>query len=181
MRYLCLLRGVNVGGKNKLPMAGLRKQLSEAGFKNVSSYINSGNILLESDMGPDKVSRLVESIITSSFKLDSELIKTCALSIPQLEQIVQRAPGGFGSQPEMYHSDVLFPMDGATSADIMSATHTNPDVDAAWEQNGVVYYQRLSALRTKSRLSRIMESPVYKSTTIRSWNTTNKLLELMNL
>lgn len=181
MRFLCLLRGVNVGGKNKVSMTEIRARLTDAGFQDVSSYINSGNILLDSYEDPNETGRKIESVITGSFKLDSELIKVCVLSMPQLEQIIQRAPKGFGSQPEMYHSDVLFPMDGATSADIMSATHTNPDVDAAWEQNGVVYYQRLSALRTKSRLSRIMESPVYKSTTIRSWNTTNKLLELMNL
>lgn len=180
MKYLCLLRGVNVGGKNKVPMAELKAKLTDAGFEDVSSYINSGNIFVQSDKRPDEAGRKIESVIKDSFQLDSELIKVCMLNGPALQKIVQQAPKGFGSKPDTYHSDVLFPMDGATSADIMTATQTHPEVDTAWEQNGVVYYRRLSALRTKSRLSRIMQNPVYKSTTIRNWNTTVKLLELLN-
>lgn len=179
MNYLCLLRGINVGGKNKISMTELKSHLTAAGFKDVTSYINSGNILLESDKEPADTARAVEAVITKNFKLDSELIKVSALSSGQLEDIVKKAPKGFGSQPDVYHSDVLFPMDGASSTDIMVATQMHPDVDRAWEQNGVVYYQRVSALRTKSRLNRLLESPVYKSTTIRSWSTTTKLLALM--
>lgn len=179
MHYLCLLRGINVGGKNKISMAELKSQLAQSGFENVSSYINSGNILLESAKDPAAVARAVEAVITKNFKLDSELIKVCALSAKQLDEIISNAPKGFGSQPDTYHSDVLFPMDGASSADIMAATQMHPDVDKAWERNNVVYYQRVSALRTKSRLNRLLANPVYKSTTIRSWSTTVKLLALM--
>jgi uncharacterized protein (DUF1697 family) len=47
--YIIFLRGINVGGKNKIPMADLRKCLDELGFSNVSTYIASGNVILKSD------------------------------------------------------------------------------------------------------------------------------------
>ena len=52
-------------------------------------------------------------------------------------------------------------------------------VDTVWPGAGVIYSQRLSAKRTQSRLNRVMSSPAYKSMTIRNWNTTTKLLELL--
>jgi len=67
----------------------------------------------------------------------------------------------------------------------ISATEAMPifnprdGVDTVWAGDGVIYSQRLSALRTKSRLSAMMASPLYKSMTIRSWNTTLKLAELL--
>jgi len=52
-------------------------------------------------------------------------------------------------------------------------------VDKIWPGDGVIYSQRLSAERTKSWLSTIMASPLYKAMTIRSWNTTVKLLDIV--
>lgn len=178
MRYLCLLRGINVGGKNKVSMTALKTHLEDAGFTHISTYINSGNVMLESDKAQDDIDRAIEKLLSNKFTLDSELIKICSLSQVQLEAIVKKAPKGFGTQPDTYHSDVLFPID-VSSGDIMQATSPHPEVDAAWEANGVVYYRRLSSQRTKSRLNRIMGNPVYKSTTIRNWNTTTKLLHLL--
>lgn len=178
MRYLCLLRGVNVGGNNKVSMTELRTALESAGFNNVSTYINSGNVLFDTDLQPEKVRQLIEDLLSTKFKLDSNLNKVCLLTKEKLEEIVTRAPKDFGSKPEIYYSDVLFPID-ISSADIMRITEKHPDVDEAWESNGVVYYQRVGALRTKSRLSKIIAKPEYKSITIRSWNTTVKLLNLL--
>ena len=58
--YLVLLRGINVGGKNKLPMADLRAELERLGFENVSTYIASGNVLLDSKLGAAKVAETIE-------------------------------------------------------------------------------------------------------------------------
>lgn len=170
---------MNVGGRNKVSMAELRTALETDGFTEVSTFINSGNVFVSSDLSDREVEKRLEAVITKSFKLESDLIKVRALTPAELQRIVQQAPAGFGAEPEIYHSDALFPMDGATSADIMAVTETNPEVDKAWEANGVVYYQRVSSLRTKSRLSKVISQPVYKNVTIRSWSTTVKLLNLL--
>lgn len=159
-------------------MTLLKEQLAKAGFSEVTSYINSGNILFESDKQAQDAARAVEGVITAQFKMDSELIKVRCLKLEELQAIVDKAPTGFGTEPDKYYSDVLFPLD-TTSAEIMETRELHPDVDAAWEANGVVYYRRLGALRTKSRLSKLISKPIYKKITIRTWNTTVKLLDLL--
>ncbi|HMI09001.1 MAG TPA: DUF1697 domain-containing protein [Candidatus Saccharimonadales bacterium] len=176
--YVILMRGINVGGKNKVPMAALRKCLEELGFSNVSTFIASGNVILESDKRPDEIKAQIEQVLPKSFQLDSELIKVLVLSHKQLQTVIDSRPKGFGDHPEKYHSDAIFLM-GIDLAQAISVFSPREGVDKVWPGEAVVYSQRLSALRTKSRLSKIIASPLYKSMTIRSWNTTTKLLEIL--
>jgi uncharacterized protein (DUF1697 family) len=176
--YVILLRGVNVGGKNILPMAGLKSCLEVLGFANVSTYIASGNVLLKSDKPAAEIEAQIEAALVKSFKLDSELIKVLALTRRQLQAVIDHKPEGFGEQPEKYHSDAIFLM-GVDSPQVLPVFNPREGVDRVWAGDGVIYSQRLSAERTKSRLNKIMASPLYKSMTIRSWNTTVKLLDLL--
>jgi len=176
--YLVLLRGINVGGKNKVSMAELKNCLEVLGFSNVSTYIASGNVFLTSDKRPDEIKIQIEAVLPKTFKLDSELIKVLVLSRDQLQAVIHNKPEGFGDQPDKYHSDAIFLMDiDATQA--MPVFKPREGVDKIWPGNGVIYSQRLSALRTKSRLNSAMSSPLYKSMTIRSWSTTIKLLDIL--
>ena len=176
--YLVLLRGINVGGKNKVPMAELRKVLEDAGFSNVSTYIASGNVFLDSDLGASNVADKIEAALPKAFKLDSSIVRVAVLTKAQLEAVVRNRPKGFGAEPTKYHSDAIFLM-GITAKDAMTAFDPRKGVDQVWPGTGVIYSQRLSAQRTKSRLSKIASSPHYKSMTIRNWATTTKLLELL--
>jgi uncharacterized protein (DUF1697 family) len=176
--YVVLLRGINVGGKNIVPMAGLKACLEGLGFANVSTYIASGNVILESDNTAAQVKARIEAALTRSFKLDSELIKALALTQRPLQAVIENKPKGFGQQPEKYHSDAIFLMD-IDAAQAMSAFNPREGVDNVWPGPGVIYSQRLSSQRTKSRLNKVMASPLYKSMTIRNWSTTTKLLDIL--
>jgi uncharacterized protein (DUF1697 family) len=176
--YVVLLRGINVGGKNIVPMAGLRSCLKELGFANVATYIASGNVILASDQTAAEVKARIEAALTRNFKLHSDLIKVLVLTRKQLQTVVDKKPAGFGDQPAKYNSDVIFLM-GIDAAEAMLIFDPREGVDTVWPGVGVIYSQRLSAERTKSRLNKIMASPLYKSMTIRNWNTTVKLLELL--
>ena len=176
--YVILLRGVNVGGKNKVPMSLLKSSLERLGYSAVSTYIASGNVLLMSDKPAATIKAEIEAELPKQFKLDSELIKVLVLSRAQLRAIINHKPKGFGDHPDTYHSDAIFLMD----VDIdhaMTVFRPREGVDVIWPGKGVVYSQRLSAERVKSRLSKIIGTPVYKSMTIRSWSTTTKLLQLL--
>jgi uncharacterized protein (DUF1697 family) len=173
--YVILLRGINVGGKNKISMTELKRYLEELGYQNIATYISSGNVILDTDDSIEMITDAIQNMLIKKFKLDSALIKALVLTHNQLETIVNKAPKSFGKHPDTYYSDVLFVI-GSTSSEVISQIETHPDVDAAWEGNGVVYFQRLSTKRTKSRLGRIAVKPIYKNITIRSWNTTTKLL-----
>jgi uncharacterized protein (DUF1697 family) len=177
--YVVLIRGINVGGKNIIPMAGLRKALEERGFSEVSTYIASGNVLLKSDKKAGAVQSQIEKIIPKNFKVDDPVVRVLVLTHDQLKNIVRSKPKGFGEQPGKYHSDAIFLM-GLDASTVLAEFNPREGVDTIRPGDGVIYSQRLSAQRTKSRLSKIMGSPSYKSMTIRNWNTVTKLQEMMN-
>jgi len=179
MQYVALFRGVNVGGKNKLPMSELKACLENLGLKNVRTHINSGNALFESNDDARAIARKIEATLVQVFQFDSDIIKVLVLSKNQLAGIIKDAPKGFGQEPDTYHSDVAFLID-VDAKEAFGAFDRNPEVDTMWLGSGVVYYRRLSAKRTKSRLSRVIGKPVYKSMTIRSWSTTIKLFALLS-
>ncbi|MFF5296387.1 DUF1697 domain-containing protein [Paractinoplanes globisporus] len=177
--FLILLRGINVGGKNKVPMAELKKCLEALGFSDVTTFIASGNVVLTSDRRTEEIAAQIEAALPKAFDLDSELIKVLVLTRDQLQAVVDDRPKGFGDEPDKYHNDAIFLM-GIEAAEAMPVFNPREGVDRVWPGDGVVYSERLSAQRTKSRLSSMMTSPLYKSMTIRSWNTTVKLLEMLN-
>lgn len=100
------------------------------------------------------------------------------LSKAQLKAVIDKKPLGFGDTPAKHHSDILFLLD-LDARDVMPLFQPREGVDTIWPGKGVVYSQRLSAKRTKSRLKRIMTTPAYASMTIRNWSTTTALWERM--
>jgi uncharacterized protein (DUF1697 family) len=176
--YLVLLRGINVGGKNKIPMSELKQVLEGLGFENVITYIQSGNVILRSDLEQKAVGKKIQENLSKKFKLDSEIIKVLVLRKEQLQKIFKNKPKGFGDQPGKYKSDVVF-LINISPLSAMSAFSPREGVDEIWPGKEVIYSQRLSAKLTKSGLSKIVGAPQYKSMTIRNWNTTMKLLEIL--
>jgi uncharacterized protein (DUF1697 family) len=176
--YLLLLRGINVGGKNKIPMSNLRKCLEDLGFTNVTTFIASGNVILDSSKKPIEIKNMIEKALSVCFKIDSDVIKVLVLTCKQLQAIIEQKPKGFGDHPEKYHSDAIFLLDIDVKRAI-SLFNPREGVDKVWPGNGVIYSQRLSAMRTKSRLREVMGTPEYKSMTIRNWSTTTTLLRLL--
>jgi uncharacterized protein (DUF1697 family) len=175
--YVVLLRGINVGGKNRVPMAELRRLLLEDGFEQVTTYINSGNVLLRSALDAATIAARVETLLHERFELDSPLIRALVLTDEQLAAVVADKPAGFGERPDEYHSDAIFLID-LDAEQALSVFSPRDGVDRVWAGNGVIYSQRVSALRTRSRLGKIAGTPEYKAMTIRNWNTTTKLLAL---
>ena len=177
--YLVLFRGINVGGKNKVPMAPLRELLEKLGYSDVSTYIASGNAILRSDRPASEIKRTIEAALPKTFRLDSELVAVAVLTRAQLQAVVDNKPKGFGAHPDLYHSDAIFLID-VDSATAMKVFDPHPEVDRVWPGKGVIYSQRLSAQRTRSRLNKAITTPLYKSMTIRSWTTTMALLKLLS-
>lgn len=177
--YVILIRGINVGGGNKVPMADLKKCLEEAGYRNVLTYIASGNVILSSDKTPAAIKADIEQLLPTHFTLRDGYVKVLVLSHDQLRAVISSKPAGFGEQPDLYHSDAIFLIDSPI-AEAIAVFDPRDGVDMIWPGEGVIYSQRLSALRTKSRLGKIIGTVPYQSMTIRNWNTTTKLLQLLD-
>ncbi len=178
-RYVVLLRGINVGGKNNLSMAALKECLGGLGYGNVATYINSGNVIADSTKSAAAVEAEIETVLPREFKLDSKLIRVLALPNATFTAMAVGRPKGFGDEPGKYHSDAIFLMRGLALKDAVTAFDPREGVDAFWPGKGVIYHRRLSALRTRSKLNKVLATPFYKSMTIRSWQTTQKLLAML--
>jgi uncharacterized protein (DUF1697 family) len=175
-QYVALLRGINVGGRNKIPMTDLRKSFERHGFAAVATYIQSGNVLFQADTAPHSLESQIESMLQAQLDLP---VMVVVRSRRQLRTIVHKAPPGFGTRPDRYHCDTVFLKAPLTPGRTMGILELRDGVDRAWVGSRVVYFERLSARRTQSRMSRMMSRPEYALMTIRSWNTTVKLLELL--
>jgi len=97
----------------------------------------------------------------------------------EMEQIVARAPKGFGAQPDKYRYDVVFLNPPLTAEAALAKIAPKPGVDEVRAGAGVLYFSRLISKATQSRLPRVASMPIYKSMTIRNWRTTTTLLQML--
>ncbi|MBX3203554.1 MAG: DUF1697 domain-containing protein [Labilithrix sp.] len=176
MVYVALLRGINVGGNNVIRMVALREAFEALGFSAVTTYIQSGNVVFEarSDKKP-ALTKKIEAALTKTFAYDSKVV---LVSAKELSDVVAEAPRGFGSQPERYRYDVLFVKPPLTAHAALPEVPTAPGVDEVHAGAHALYFRRVAAKATKSRLARVVQLALYKSLTIRNWNTTRKLLAM---
>jgi uncharacterized protein (DUF1697 family) len=178
MLYLALLRGINVGGKNMIKMADLRACFEAGGFADVSTYIQSGNVLFRAPRSASApLSGRIERMLAETFGYQATVVLR---SHPQMRAVVKGAPAGFGASPSKYPSDVFFLKEPLTATSVLKAVPIRPGVDELHARKGVVYSSRLARRATQSRINRIASLPIYQSMTIRSWSTTSKLLRLMD-
>lgn len=177
IQYLALLRGINVGGKNIIKMADLKSAFEEVGLLNVVTYIQSGNVLFQSDEKDKKVlTDKIEKGLSKTFKYEAKLV---IISHKELKEIVNEAPRGFGKDAETYRYDVIFLKEPLTSKEAMKSVRVKEGVDSAHAGKDALYFSRLIAKASSSHLTKIIGMPVYQSMTIRNWNTTTKLLAMM--
>jgi uncharacterized protein (DUF1697 family) len=176
-RYVALLRGINVGGKNKVPMADLREAFEAHGGTEVRTYIQSGNVVFSWDAPAKSLEDDLETMLERCFGVPLVVVMRSAR---QFRSIVDKAPPGFGAHPDTYHSDVVFLRSPLTAKQAMRTVQLRDGVDQAWPGTGVLYFARLSARRTQSRMSKIVGTPEYQRMTIRSWASVTKILALLD-
>jgi uncharacterized protein (DUF1697 family) len=104
-RHVVLLRGINLGGRNRIAMADLREALGEAGFDDVRTYLQSGNVVLSSDGSAEKVAKECERLIADRFGLD---IRVVVRTRGELAKVVQRNPlADVADDPKRYQVSFL--------------------------------------------------------------------------
>ena len=176
-KYIALLRGINVGGKNKIVMAELRKAFEENGFMDVKTYMNSGNIIFNSPLKDEKaLKEICELIISEQFKLN---IPVTIISREYLEKAINHAPSWWDSNKEAKHN-TIFVIPPETVENIAA---TIGSIKLEYEKvdyyGNVIFWSAPIRTFSKTRWSKVASTPVYKSITIRNANTTKKLLQLL--
>lgn len=176
-QYLALLRGINVGGKNIIKMADLKSAFEAMGLLNVVTYIQSGNVLFQSDEKDKKIlTDKIEKTLSKTFKYEAKL---AIVSRKELKEIVHEAPRGFGTEPDTFRYDVIFLKEPLAPKEAMQSVSVKEGVDSAHAGKCALYFSRLIEKAASSHLTKIIGLPVYQNMTIRNWNTTTTLLKMM--
>ncbi len=176
-RFIALLRGINVGGNNLIKMSDLRTSFAGMGFTDVETYIQSGNVVFSSKQtNKPKLTALIEKALSDAFSYQSKVV---VVSGGELQQVVTQAPKGFGKDKDLYRYDVLFVKDPLKTSEVLEVLPTKPGVDTAHAGDHALYFRRLNSKAAQSHLAKLVQMSVYKNITIRNWNTTTKLLEIV--
>lgn len=177
-QYLALLRGINVGGNNIIRMADLKACFETMGLFEVETYIQSGNVVFKSDF-QDKatLNYEIEKVLSDRFNYKSKVV---LLTRQHLEEVIKNAPKEFGTMPNEHRYDVIFLKEPLTAEEAMKGVRIREGIDNAYAGNEVLYFSRLISKAGQSYLNKIILLPIYQNMTIRNWNTTTKLANLMS-
>ena len=168
-KYIVLLRGINVSGKNKLPMAELRDLLNELGFQNVQTYIQSGNIILTSDENKTTICKKIKEGVATKFGYDVPVI---AKTVSEWNKAIKNYP--FPTDNPKIVAFVF--LDKKTSETKIGVKGVNDDEYKIHDDMVYIYCPSTFA---KTKLSNnLFERKLNVTATTRNYNTTLKLLEL---
>ncbi|MEK5174819.1 DUF1697 domain-containing protein [Heyndrickxia sp. FSL W8-0496] len=176
MVYIALLRGINVGGKNKIDMKVLKQTFEKAGMNDVVTYINTGNIIFScKGKSQTELSRILEDVIHDDFGLQ---IKVVVRSLDNVRAIINAIPDTWKNDKDM-KSDVMFLWDEIDDESVLKKLVIKPNVDTVKYVPGAILWSVDKKDVTKSGMLKIIGSKLYKQVTIRNVNTARKIYELM--
>ena len=172
-RYALLVRGINVGGKNKVVMAQLRQELAELGLENVATYINSGNIFFNSIVPRTK---LIENL-QAFFERRYPFIQSFSLlSLEDYEKELRNLPDWWNH--EMARKDVLFYTEGMDVDQVIEKVNSLELVDEVLHFGKLgIFWGKLSE-ETYAKTAyhkQLLKLPFYGNITIRNANTFDKI------
>ncbi len=176
MRYVCLLRGINVGGKNKVDMKQLKTVFEEAGMTSVRTYINSGNIIFSTRKREHaRLAGLLEDEIAERFGFR---VNALLRDIDTMRSVVSAIPPEWTNDQSM-KCDVMFLWEDVDRPSIVEQLDVKPGIEDVRYAAGSVIWRVDRANVTKSGMMKLVGTALYKRMTIRNCNTVRKLLELM--
>lgn len=176
-RYVALLRGINVGGNNKVSMPLLKELFEKAGFENVKTYINSGNVLFSArESNVNTLREECEQLILNGFGLN---VQTVVLSARDYESIVSRAPLWWNSNSEEKHN-AIFVIPPLQPEEIVSKIGFNPEYEKVYCCDSVIFWSASLKHFSKTKISGISSTKEYGSVTVRNANTFLKIRSILN-
>ncbi|MDQ6744773.1 MAG: DUF1697 domain-containing protein [Actinomycetota bacterium] len=173
-RAVALLRGINLGPRRRIAMAQLRENLGQAGYEGVATYLQSGNVVLRSELDGDALARRLEGHIREWFGFDVPVVLRSAAELAEI--LVANPLRDVADEPKRYQVSFLSgELDDSVVAEL-SALAVEPERVAilgrevyAWHPDGVIGSRLASALATRK---------LGVTVTARNWTTVTKLAEL---
>ncbi|MEO7538854.1 MAG: DUF1697 domain-containing protein [Pyrinomonadaceae bacterium] len=175
MKYVALLRGINVGGNNMIKMETLRSTFESLGFENVTSYINSGNLSFEASAADDAVlAKKIHDAIQSEFEFD---ISVMVRSSTEIDEIIANNPyiGQFESDKDMH---VFFLASELSSDQTKSLLEKNSEEEMIAVNGRTIYYLLKMSIIDSVLGKGFIDKKIKVPATARNWRTVKKLAEM---
>ena len=172
-RQIVLLRGINLGSRNRIAMAELRAALTDLGYEDVRTHLQSGNVLLTTVATPAKLQRDIEREIAKRFGIDvAVVVRTRA----ELAAVVKRDPlGDVATDRSRYLVNFLAAKPAAAAVRDLKQADVSPE---QFVVTGKELYAWLPGGVQRSKLNPLIERTLGVRATARNWNTVERLLEL---
>lgn len=174
IKYVAFLRGINVGGKNKIKMEALRDTFASLGFENVKTYINSGNVIFETaEESESKLADKIERAIETEFSLK---IKVMLRTMAEIREIIENNPfqGQFDNDKDLH---VLFLNEELPADKKALLLAQNSDTEMFAVRNREIFCLlrtgAADSLLGKGFIDKKLKTPA----TARNWRTVNKITE----
>ena len=180
--YLALLRGINVSGKKIIKMEDLRRLMEASGYTDVKTYIQSGNIVFGSNIKSKSViAKAIEEIIEKNYGFD---VSVFVINRNNLEKAIDDNPyvDGREEEPAGFKKLYVTFLSDVPSAENFEKLQQAPIGDDLIEVKEDILYFKLESKASDSKLSNnLIESKLKVRATTRNWNTTLKLLSMMEM
>lgn len=176
MVYVALLRGINVGGNRKVEMPKLKAAFEKFGFKNVKTFINSGNVIFVSEIKDSKkLCEQIEKAIKKDFGFD---VPVLIRSFDQIDKFVKELPKNWVNNDVM-RCDIMFLWPESDTPEILKLIPHNPDIEDVVYYPGTVVWRIDRDKVRRGQVIKIIGTDMYKKLTIRNANTVRKIYALM--
>ena len=178
MKYIILLRGVNISGKNKVSMPKLKQLLEENSYQNVSTYLNSGNIIIESNINnKELIVENISKIIEFNFNIK---IPIYIMIVPELEDILNNSPSWWGTTNKEIYDNLIFIIPPTTYEEVYNTIGSpKENVDQIEEYHNTIFWSFvLKDYRKSTWWIKTASTSITNKITIRTANTMKKLLQL---
>ena len=173
-KYAAFLRGINISGKNKISMPELKLALEEAGFTDVSTYLNSGNVVFEASSNKKDLRSQIEQLITQRFSLN---IPVYILEVDRLKEIISSAPEWWGTDDKTQYDNLIFILSDDSPQDICSMIgEPSQDLEKIQIHKNVIFWTFDRKLYQKCNWwKKTAASGIAEKLTIRTAGTVKKL------
>ena len=178
MKYVVLLRGINISGKNKISMEELKKYLIEKEYQSVYTYLNSGNIILESNKSNKEIiAKDIHNLIKEKFDLE---IPVFVISYVELDDLLSNSPSWWGTDNKEIYDNIIFILPPMQSTEVKNVLgNLNENVEKIYEYKNCFFWSyELKNYRKSYWWVKTASTYIKDNITIRTGNTVKKLLEI---
>jgi uncharacterized protein (DUF1697 family) len=175
--FVALLRGINVGGNNVIPMAALAQTFEALGLDAVKTYIASGNVLFRADGDARKLEVRIERALTKAHRYDATVVLR---SRDEMARVIDALPRAWRRPVPTQRYNVIFLRHEIDSESILDGLAPKQGIEEVTYCPGALLWSAKTSDLARTSMAKLSSKPIYKKVTVRNLNTAKKIFELMN-